>query len=453
VSPGGARRARLEALFREAVAAVDAGAAVRRAVERRDGELAVAGVRLAPGARLVVLAVGKAAAGMAAALEERAGPWIAAGLAVTKDGHGVALQRIALREAAHPVPDLRSVRAAREAIELVQSAGPEDVLVVLLSGGASSLLSGPAPGLTPDDVARATDALLAGGVAIEGLNAVRKHLSEVAGGRLAQRARCRRVEVLAISDVPGDRPDVIGSGPFAADPTTYAEALRILDRSGAAGRGATRARAHLEAGARGEREETPKPGDPAFARVRTTVLANNRTALEAARDAAARAGGRPFLLDGALRGEARDAGRRLAALAASLACARRVCLIAGGETTVQVRGRGRGGRSQEVALAAALELAGRAEIGILAAGTDGTDGPTDAAGAYADGGTVARGRARGVDARASLADNDAYRFFSAEGGLFRTGPTGTNVRDLALLEVAPSLPAGRGADADRAGDG
>ena len=432
---GGARRAHLEALFREALVAVDASAAVQRAVVRHGDELSIAGVPLDPRAHLVVFAVGKAAAGMAAALERLAGERIDAGLAVTKDGHGAPLERIALREAAHPVPDARSQCAAREAIHLVQTAQREDVLVVLLSGGASSLLSDPAPGLTLADVAGTTTALLAAGVDIEGLNAVRKHLSAVAGGRLARRAACGRIEVLAISDVPGDRLDVIGSGPLAPDPSTYADALDVLDEAGLRDRVPAAVRAHLEAGARGEVEETPKPGDPDLARVRTTVLASNRSALEAVRAAVEREGRRAVVLEGGLRGEAREAGRRLAALAGSLAGSRSVCLVAGGETTVHVRGGGRGGRSQELALAAALELEGRAGAAILAAGTDGTDGPTDAAGAYADGETVARGRARGVDAQAALADNDAYTFFAAEGGLFRTGPTGTNVMDLALLEI------------------
>jgi glycerate-2-kinase len=422
-------------LFREALAAVDASAAVQRAVARVGDELSIAGVPLDPRARLVVLAVGKAAAGMAAALERLAGERIDAGLAVTKDGHGVPLDRIALCEAAHPVPDARSQRAAREAIHLVQTAQREDVLVVLLSGGASSLLSGPAPGLTLADVAGTTAALLAAGVEIEGLNAVRKHLSAVAGGRLARRAACGRIEVLAISDVSDDRLDVIGSGPLAPDPTTYADALAVLDEAGLRDRVPAAVRAHLEAGERGEIEETPKPGDPVLARVRTTVLANNRSALEAVRVAAQREGRRAVVLEGGLRGEAREAGRRLVEQVGSQAGPRPVCLVAGGETTVHVRGGGRGGRSQELALAAALELEGRSGAAILAAGTDGTDGPTEAAGAYADGETVARGRARGVDAQAALADNDAYTFFAAEGGLFCTGPTGTNVMDLALLEI------------------
>jgi glycerate-2-kinase len=374
---------------------------------------------------------------MAAALEELAGARIAAGLAVTRDGHGLPLARIALREAGHPVPDRRSEAAAREALQLVESARPEDVLLVLLSGGASSLLASPAPGLDLGDLARTTAALLAAGAEIGELNAVRKHLSAVAGGRLAQRAACHRIEVLALSDVPGDRWDVIGSGPFAPDPTRFADALAVLERRGVLGAVPRAVVVHLEAGARGALPETPAPGDPQLARVRSTLLGNNLTAaLAAARSAQSRGWLAP-VLDGALRGEARCAGRRLAALARALRAPQPVCLVAGGETAVHVRGAGRGGRSQELALAAALELAGVSGVALLAAGTDGSDGPTDAAGAFADGGSVARGCARGREAAADLAANDSYGFFDAEGGLLRTGPTRTNVMDLALVWVAP----------------
>jgi glycerate-2-kinase len=313
----------------------------------------------------------------------------------------------------------------------VAAAGPDNVLVVLLSGGASSLLASPLPGLTCDDLAATTSALLEGGVEIDALNAVRKHLTRVGGGRLARASRCRRAEVLVVSDVPGDRIDVIASGPLAPDSSSYADAVAVIEpvreRIPAAVRG------HLEAGA----EETPKPGDPAFDRVRTTLLASNRTALCAARDAAAQAGCLAPVLEGGLRGEARRAGRRLVALARSLRCSQPVCLVAGGETAVHVRGHGRGGRNQELALAAALELASSDGLSILAAGTDGSDGPTDAAGAFADGGTVARGEAAGLDAQAALDDNDSHTFFATEGGVFRTGPTFTNVMDVALVYIQP----------------
>ena len=435
---GPADRAALEAVFAAALAAVEGGALVRRAVERvgPDG-LAIAGAPVEPGARLVVLAAGKAAAAMARGLEERAGDRIADGRVVTKDGHALPLARLACREAAHPVPDARSEEAAREALSIAASARPDDVLVLLLSGGASSLLAAPVPGVEAGDLAATTALLLEAGADIGELNAVRKHLSAVAGGRLALAAASRRIEVLAISDVPGDRLDVIGSGPCCADGSTFADACAVLVRRGVWERVPAAVRGHLEAGARGARDETPKPGEAALARVRHTILASNATALEAACAAAQERGWRAVAWPGALRGEARACGRRLGALArATRRAGGGLCLVAGGETTVTVRGRGRGGRSQELALAAALELAGSRGAALLAAGTDGTDGPTDAAGAYADGATVARARARGLDAAAALADNDAYGFFAGEGGLLCTGPTHTNVMDLALLHLA-----------------
>jgi len=538
-------RAALEAIFTAALDAVEPAAAVRRAVVREGGRggaagtsagrragqgrcvgpgggrgrLRLAGEPLAEGARIGAVAVGKAALPMAAAFEAAAGDALAWGLAITKEGHGreapSGLGRFALREGAHPVPDGRCEAAAREVLERVARAPAPDALVVLLSGGTSSLWACPLPGLALEDVAAATRALLAAGAPIEELNAVRKHLCELAGGRLAAASASPRVHVLVISDVLGDRLEVIASGPCAPDPTTYADALEILRRRVPVRAGEPpsldRVRAHLEAGARGERPESPGPEHSAFAggRVRHAVLASNATALDAAAAAARRAGYAPRIATRALRGEARVAGRRLAALgrAAALGMARtagagarqasdgaappaapsreppeRVCLLAGGETTVTVRGEGRGGRSQELALAAGLALAEAPEpgsglrsgsdsgagsgpggpgwhsepgpiagsgsdteapvpspgrVGLLAAGTDGTDGPTDAAGAFADAGSVARGRRRGVDARQALARNDAYAFFAAEGGLLRTGPTGTNVMDLVLVAVEP----------------
>jgi glycerate-2-kinase len=438
-APPSLRRFReLAEIFRHALAAVDAAALVRMALHRDGIHLEVAGAPVAPGARLLVLAAGKAAASMAAAVEAVAGDRIALGLAVTRDGHEAALQRVRLRCAGHPVPDARSEAAAREALAFVEAAAPGDTLLVLLSGGASSLLACPAPGLALEDLGAATRLLLAAGADIEETNAVRKHLSALAGGWLARRARPRQVEVLALSDVPGDRIDVIGSGPFATDPTTYADALAVLARRGVLDALPERVRAHLLAGARGERAETPKPGDPDLARVRHTLLATNRMAVDAAAAAADRAGLRSVTLADALRGEAREAGAALVARADALRASEPVCLVAGGETTVTVRGAGLGGRCQELALAAAMKLDGGPPTALLAAGTDGSDGPTPAAGAYADEGTLGRaGRAR-LDARSSLAANDSYPFFRAEGGLFATGPTRTNVMDLALVRVDPA---------------
>jgi glycerate-2-kinase len=428
-------RARLEQLFSAALEAVDPAHAVRAAVRRNADQIEIAGEALEPGARLVVFAVGKAAGTMARALEAVVGDRIAAGLVVVPDGLAVDLKTMTLCETAHPIPDARCERAGQLAIDLVAGARPDDVLLALISGGASSLVSCPIDGVTLPDLANATDRLLQGGAAIGELNSVRKHLSRLSGGRLAAHAVSKRIEVLAISDVPGDRLDVIGSGPLAADPTTYRDALDSVARIG--GGFPERARAHLEAGARGEFPDTPSPGAAVFDRVRSTLLASNATAVEAACLAAEERGMRAIALPGCLAGEARIAGRRLAALGVSMDSSQPVCAIAGGETAVVVRGTGRGGRNQELALAAAVELAGNRKVAVLAAGTDGIDGPTDAAGAYADGETLAHGNELGVDARAALAANDSHRFFDREGGVLRTGPTGTNVMDLAFLYVDP----------------
>jgi glycerate 2-kinase len=442
----GAARADLEGLLRAALAAVHGERLVREAVRREpDGALAIAGRRLPAGVRLVVAAAGKAAAEMAAGLEAAAGDRVARGWLVTRDGHADAAiaagalppARWTVREAGHPVPDARSEAAARELLAFAAEARADEVLVVLLSGGASALLACPLPGLSLPDLAAVTRALLASGAAIDEVNAVRKHLADVAGGRLACATRAGRIELLAISDVPGDRFDVIGSGPCTPDPSTFADALAVLARSSLDASFPPAARAALEAGARGERPESPKPGDPAFARVHATRLAGNDTALAAAAAAARQQGLAVLSLPGALRGEARQAGRRLAALARALRPRTPTVLLAGGETTVTLRGDGRGGRSQELALAAALALAGCENVTLLAAGTDGSDGPTDAAGACVDGATVARGAARGLDAQAALARHDSHPYLAAEGGLLRTGPTGTNVMDLVLVRVEP----------------
>jgi glycerate-2-kinase len=437
-APPSARRFReLAEIFRHALIAVDAGELVRRALRWNGDALEVAGDRLAPAERLLVLAAGKAAAAMAGAVEAVAGDRIARGLAVTRDGCEVPLRRVRLRSAGHPVPDARSEASAREALAFVEAAAPGDRLLVLLSGGASSLLACPAQGLALEDLATATRLLLAAGADIEETNAVRKHLSALAGGWLARRARPHRIDVLALSDVPGDRIDVIGSGPFAADPSSYADALAILRRRGVLGGLAERVRAHLEAGLRGERAETPKPGDPDLARIRHLLLATNRTAVAAAAAAAERAGLRSVSIDAVLHGEARDAAASLVASARAARAGDPLCLVAGGETTVTVRGRGLGGRCQELALAAAVHLDGGPPTALLAAGTDGNDGPTRSAGAYVDEQTLERARRAGLDARSALAENASHTFFRTEGGLFATGPTRTNVMDLALLRVDP----------------
>lgn len=431
-------REQLEEILSAALAAVDARTCVREFVHC-DGERLEVGGSIVP-TPVGVVAVGKAAAAMAQAFEIAAGDAIAWGIAITKDGHGLSLSHHEVRESGHPIPDARSERAAREVAARIRDPDSAKTLIVLLSGGASALWACPRGDVTAADLARTTRALLASGADIEDMNTVRKHLTELSGGRMAREARASRIVVLAMSDVIGDRLDVIASGPCTPDPTTFADALRVLARYGLRERVPSAVRAHLEAGARGECEETPKPGDPLFGRVAQFVVASNRRALAAAARAAAAAGSLPLIVSEALAGEAREVGRRFAALSRSIRSERPVCLLAGGETTVQIRGRGRGGRNQELALAAALALEGADGVDLLAAASDGSDGPTDAAGAFADGRTTARGRALGIDAQASLDDNDSYRYFAAEGGLLRTGPTRTNVMDLTIALVNPHGP-------------
>lgn len=339
-------------------------------------------------------------------------------------------------ESAHPVPDIGSFAAAREILAILEKAGENDLVIALVSGGGSSMISAPAAGITAEQKGEVSRLLLRAGADIASFNTVRRHLSEVKGGLLARAAYPATVWALLLSDVPGDDPSVIASGPFSPDPTTYADAIGVLERYGLLYAVPAAVRWHLTQGAADRLSETPKPGDPVFAKVTCGFVGTNRTALNAAGRAAGEEGAEVVLLPGYLRGEARECARafcgRLRAAAASLPPGRCVALIAGGETTVQVHGNGKGGRNQEFALASALELAGEDGLAVLAGGTDGIDGPTDAAGAYADAATAARGKALGLDAREHLKNNDAYPFFHALGDLVVTGPTGTNVTDLAI---------------------
>ncbi|HEX2709778.1 MAG TPA: DUF4147 domain-containing protein, partial [Candidatus Deferrimicrobium sp.] len=342
--------------------------------------------------------------------------------------------------AGHPVPDIFSLTAAREILSLLERAEKGDLVVALVSGGGSAMLSAPAAGITMEEKAETFRLLLRTGADIASFNAVRKHLSEVKGGLLARAAQPATVWALLLSDVPGDDPSVIASGPFSPDPTTFADAIGILERYGIFYAVPSAVRQHLAEGAAGTLPETPKPDDPAFLGTTSALIGTNRAAMDAAalrmareRDAGPTA---IVLLPGFLRGEAGECARsfcaRLRNAAEALSPGHAVAMIAGGETTVNVRGSGKGGRNQEFALAAAVELAREDAMAVLAAGTDGIDGPTDAAGAYADGTTVARASSLELDPGAHLSRNDAYPFFEALGDLVVTGPTGTNVADLAI---------------------
>ena len=423
-----AREAAL-AIWRSALAASAVDPLVRSALSLRGDALSCGALTLDLRAirHVVVLGCGKAGASMARSVEDVLGDRVVEGFVVVKDGHTLPTRIVELSEAGHPVPDHRSEAAARRILGLAQTAGPGDLIVLLISGGGSALMSAPAPPITLEEKRDVTRLLLAAGATIGELNAVRKHLSIIKGGQLA-RATTAPVLALLLSDVIGDPLDVIASGPTAPDPTTFADALDVLTRRGVLDRVASSVRQRLVTGRHGDIPETPKPGDPVFNRVTHVVIGNNRLVVDAAARSAAKLGYPPRIATLALEGEARDVAPALVAQARSLSPP--ACLIAGGETTVTVRGAGRGGRCQEFALAAALSLESADDLSVLAAGTDGTDGPTEAAGAVVDAETTGKGRAMGLDPHHALADNDAYNFLNATGDVIVTGPTNTNLLDL-----------------------
>ena len=432
----------LERIAQAALAAVTPEGCLRRALNLAGERLEVEGrtYDLDSVRRLSVVGFGKASAGMAAALEELLGHRIQGGLVVTADGYRVPTRRVEVVEAAHPVPDARGLAAARRIAALVSGAGEGDLVVVLISGGGSALFTLPAEGITLEDLMQTNKLLLRSGAKIQELNAVRKHLSQVKGGQLARLAAPARVLSLILSDVPGDPLDSIASGPTAPDPTTFQDAARILERYGLWAKVPPGVRARIEAGLRGEIPDTPKPGDPVFELVQNVIVGSGRTAAEAAAAAGVRLGYRALILTTTLEGEAREVAKVFSALARELVrfgrpVAPPALLLAAGETTVTVRGSGSGGRNQELALAAAFGIQGLPGVAIMSLGTDGRDGPTDAAGGVVDGGTLSRLGAAGVDPEGALAQNDSYHALKAAGDLLVTGPTGTNVADLVLLAV------------------
>ncbi|MBI4735506.1 MAG: glycerate kinase [candidate division NC10 bacterium] len=427
-------------IFDAAVRAVDAAAAVRRHLRREDSRLRVGQETLDLGdvRQIVVVGCGKAAAPMAAAVEDVLADRIRRGVVVTKYGHVQPTRVIRIHEAGHPVPDEAGVAGTRAILDHVRGLGPKDLVLVLISGGGSALTPAPVDGILLSEKQALTKSLLACGADIREINTLRKHISRVKGGQLARAAQPARVVALILSDIVGDPLDAIASGPTVPDPTTFADALRILDKYRIRGEVPATVRARLEAGTRGEVPETPKPEDPLFARVHNLIVGSNIQALEAARSEAHALGLTPLILSSSIEGETREIARMHAALAREVRTSGNpvtppACLISGGETTVTLRGSGKGGRNQEFVLAAALDIAGLPDTVILSAGTDGTDGPTDAAGAIADGETCGRALALGLNPRAALDGNDAYPFFEKLGDLILTGPTNTNVMDVRLV--------------------
>jgi hydroxypyruvate reductase len=386
-----------------------------------------------PKGRTIVIGAGKAAALMAKAVEEN-WPGPLTGLVVTRDGHGVPCTRIEIVEASHPVPDARGLAAAQRIRSLIEGLRPDDLVLALISGGGSALLTLPAPGLTLQDKQAVNAALLRSGASISEMNIVRKHLSAIKGGRLAAAAYPAQVVTLLISDVPGDDPALIASGPTVADPSTFADAAAVLKKYGI-----TEPRAVIEELNRAE-DETPKTGDLRLSRAHTCTIAAPQLSLEAAAEVARSAGLNPIILGDAIEGEAREVGRVMAGIARQTVLRGQpvpppVALLSGGETTVTVKGAGRGGRNVEFLLSLAIELDGLPNVFALAGDTDGVDGAEEIAGAIVSPDTLARAKLLGIDPKALLADNDGHRFFEALGDQVVTGPTRTNVNDFRAILI------------------
>jgi glycerate 2-kinase len=390
--------------------------------------------------RIFVAGTGKASAPMAVNLEKILGTRITGGWINVKYGHSQRLKRIRIQEAGHPLPDEKGLEGAKEMVRMLSPLTEDDLVIFLISGGGSALLPLPVEGITLAEKQATTNQLLSCGAAIQEINTLRKHLSRIKGGGLAKIVYPATLAALILSDVIGDPLDAIASGPTVADPTTYEDCARILNKYQLWEKIPPSVAGHIRDGLEGKKEETLKEGDPAFQKVYNLVVGNNFLAIKAARKAAQDLGYRPVILSSLVEGETREVAKVHAAIAKEVLLSGNpilppACILSGGETTVTLKGKGKGGRNQEFALAAALEIAGWEEILVMSAGTDGTDGPTDAAGAFVDGKTVSRGKTMGLDLWSFLEENDSYSFFQKLGDLLITGPTGTNVMDLRIMLV------------------
>jgi glycerate 2-kinase len=438
-------RAVAHQLQQAALAAVDPAEAVYKFMSRVGDQILIAdrSYNLRDANRVFLIGAGKAAVPMADAVSEVLRADLTRGIIITKYHHvdRALPDRIRVYEAGHPVPDQSSVDAARDLAALLCKVTPRDLIVCVISGGGSALMTLPADGISLADLQATTQLLLRAGATIHQINTLRKHLDVIKGGGLARLANGAPLVTLILSDVIGDDLSIIASGPTVPDPSTFAEVWRIVQQFDLGHHLPAAIFARLSHGASGDIPETPKPGDPIFDHVQTAIIGSNAQAAQAAEKTARQLGFNALLLTTQLQGEAREVAKMAAAIAAEIArynrpVAKPACVIIGGETTVTLKGHGLGGRNQEIALAAAIAIEGLPNTLIAALGTDGTDGPTDAAGAIATGETVGRSRAIGLDAQTHLADNDAYHFFQPLGDLIVTGPTGTNVNDLLFILVA-----------------
>ncbi len=438
-------------IFNAALAAADPYNAVLNAACVERDQLQVDGAKydLSGFERIIVIGAGKATARMALAVESLLGKRITAGLIVVKDGHTAPLKIIEQVEASHPVPNAAGIAGTQRILQMARAADEKTLVICLMSGGASALLISPVEGVTLQDKQDATRLLLNAGADIFELNAVRKHLSAAKGGRLAQAAWPAQLLTLIVSDVIGDPLDVIGSGPTSADNSTFAEAWAAIEKFGLQEKLPLRVAEYLQRGIAGQVPETVKENDACLTGTRNVIVASIRQALDAAQERSAQLGFSTRTISDTLQGEASDAARFLAQAArdelATMQPNERRCLLCGGETTVTVLGNGKGGRNQEFALVFALEIEGLRGVSMLSAGTDGTDGPTDAAGAMVDGNTIAQAKKHGIDPLHYLRNNDSYAFFQQLDSVsdthshLKTGPTGTNVMDIQIVLLNPSL--------------
>lgn len=429
-------------IYKAAIAAVTPEKCVRRWMKLTDCNLIVGDhvYNLSKVKKIYLVGAGKASAAMARAAETLLGDYISDGIVITKYGHGVPLSRCRLMEAGHPVPDESGVRATEALLDLVAAAGPEDLILCMISGGGSALCTAPAEGVSLEDKQETTRLLLGCGATIHEINTIRKHLSLIKGGWLYRSANGARIISLILSDVIGDDLDIIASGVTAPDTSTFGDCMEILSRYDLFETVPGAVRYHLSKGCKGEVAETPKPQDHIFANIYNQIVGSISDALVAAETEAGRHGFTPLILTSMIRGEAREVAKVLSAIAEEIRRSNKpvnapACLLSGGETTVILKGDGVGGRNMELALSAGIELSGCLKTMLLCAGTDGTDGPTDAAGAFVDGTTVTRADALGISAIRHLANNDAYRFFESLGDLLITGPTRTNVMDIQIVLV------------------
>ncbi len=432
----------LEDIFRAGLKAVDPERAVRKYVRCEGNQLFVGdcSYSLDRFKRILLIGAGKGTAPMAKAQEDILGDWLTSGWIIVKYGHGMPLKKTHIMEAGHPLPDEAGLKATEELLRQIQECTEEDLIICAFSGGGSALLPAPSPPINLDEKQESTRLLLECGATINEINAIRKHLSRSKGGWLAKAAYPATLVSLILSDVIGDPLDVIASGPTVPDESTYTDCIEIIERYDLISRLPKSVSEYFRQGTAGMLPETPKVGDPAFSKVQNLIVGNNRGALLAAKEQAISLGYNTLVLSSQIEGEAREVAQVFAAIGkeirqAGLPISPPACLLAGGEPTVKIQGRGKGGRNQELALAFAIAIDGWEGIFLLSAGTDGTDGPTDAAGAIVSGLTCRRARQANLNPYAFLLANDSNTFFESLVDLLKTGPTRTNVMDIICMIV------------------